>query len=143
MNAQPSFQPQRPQPQPPQKTARQRSHRAKSKSPSTQVYAYRRQGVEVLTKIVTYSTLSIFGIVTLVRLVSYNCEQHGKLQHLDTALKDSQSRTEKVAAKFNRAFDPQSKTRLMESNSYKVAPERRPIVIVSPTAAEVASRQTK
>ncbi len=142
MNAQPSFQPQQSQPQPSPKTARRRSQ-AKSKAQSMQVYAYRRQGVEVLTKIATYSTLSIFGIVTLVQLVGYNCEQHGKLQHLDTALKDSQTRTEKVASKFNRAFDPQSKTRLMERNSYKVTPERRPIIIVSPTAAKVAPSQTK
>jgi hypothetical protein len=106
---------------------------------SNPAYAHRRQGLEVAIKLVTYSALSIFGMVTLVNSIGYNWAQHGKFQHLATELKDAQARTEKVNHSFSRSFDPQLQRIGMTENSYKVAPERRQIFIVNPAPTQSGS----
>jgi hypothetical protein len=108
----------------------------RSRVKSNPAYAYRRQGLEVAIKLVTYSALSIFGIVALVNSIGYNWSQHGKLQHLATELKDAQARTEKVNSSFSRSFDPQLQRIGMAENSYKVAPDRRQIFIVNPAPTQ-------
>ena len=94
--------------------------------------AHRRQGLEVVTKLVTYSTLSIFGLVTLVNSIGYNWSQRNKLQHLTIELQDAQVRTEKVKSNFSRSFAPESQAGMMQENSYKVAPNRLQIFLVNP-----------
>ena len=98
------------------------------------VYAHRRQGLEVFTKLVTFSTLSIFGIVTLVNLVRYNYSQHGKLQYLETELQDTKLRNKNINQNFSRAFDPRSQPSVMQENTHKIAPDRLQVVLIdSPT----------
>jgi hypothetical protein len=99
---------------------------------ANRVYAHRQQGLEVVTKLVTYTTLSIVGAVTLVNLFSYNYAQHQKLQHLETELQDAKIRTQKVTNNLNRSFDPQAQKSVMQENSYKVAPDRLQIFLIDP-----------
>jgi hypothetical protein len=106
---------------------------------SKPTYAHRRQGLEVVTKLVTYSTLSIFGTITLVNSIGYNHSQRSKLQHLETELQDAKIRTEKVNSNFVRSFDPQAEQNLLQENSYKVAPDRLQIFLVHPTPIQPAS----
>ena len=96
------------------------------------VYAYRRQGLEVFAKLVTYSTLSIFGIVTLVNLVRYNYSLQSKLPYLETQLQDTKIRNEKIDSNFSRSFDPRSQTAVMQENTYKIAPDRLQVILISP-----------
>jgi hypothetical protein len=112
---------------------------------SNPAYAHRRQGLEVVTKLVTYSTLSIFGAITLVNSVGYNYSQRSKLHHLETELQDAKIRTEKVNSNFVRSFDPQAEQSVMQENSYKVAPDRLQIFLVHPTPIQPVSSkpQTK
>ncbi len=98
---------------------------------SQPAYAHRRQGLEVATKLVTYSTLSIFGIFTLVNSIGYNYVQRSKLQHIETEVQDAKVRADKVNANFTRSFDPQAQSSIMQENSYKVAPDRLPIFLVN------------
>ena len=100
------------------------------------VYAHRRRGLEVLTKLVTFSTLSIVGIVTLVNLVRYNYAQHGKLQYLETELRDTKIRNESINKNFNRAFDPRSQPSVMQENTHKIAPDRLQVVLTDPNSAQ-------
>ena len=102
---------------------------------SNPAYAHRRQGLEVVTKLVTYSTLSIFGLVTLVNSIGYNWSQRNKLQHITIELQDAQVRTEKVKSNFSRSFAPESQAGMMQENSYKVAPDRLQIFLVNPNPA--------
>jgi hypothetical protein len=102
------------------------------KSNSNPAYAHRRQGLEVSVKLITYSALSVFGMVTLVNLVGYNWSQQSKLQHLETELKDAKARTQKINTSFNRSFDLQSQPSVMQENSYKIDPDTLPIVVVRP-----------
>ncbi|WP_310414550.1 hypothetical protein [Chamaesiphon sp. OTE_8_metabat_110] len=97
-------------------------------------YAHRRQGLEAATKLVTYSTLSVFGAIALFGSIGYNYSQRNKLQHLETALQAAKIRTEQVDSNFIRAFDPQAQVSVMQENSYKVAPDRLQIYLVAPTA---------
>jgi hypothetical protein len=143
MNAQRSFDPPQNLPQrrkarisqqlsglePPQTVAK--SSR-KSRLRSNPAYAHRRQGLEAVTKLVTYSTLSLFGIVTLVHSIGYNCSQQSKLQHLETELQEAKIRTDKVNNSFGRSFDPHTQKNVMQDNSYKVAQDQRKIFLVSP-----------
>ncbi len=97
-------------------------------------YAHRRQGLEVVTKLVTYSTLSVFGIITLVNSIGYNWSQQQKLQHLETELQGAKVRTEKINSNFTRAFAPESQQNMMQENSYKIAPNRLEVYLVNPNS---------
>jgi hypothetical protein len=148
MNAQPSFEPSEYLPQPQiSSTAHQLDRaqgnaigrnrtgsapRKRTRLKSNPIHDHRRQGLESVVKVATYSTLSVFGAVTLVNLIGYNWSQQGKLQHLETELKDAKLRTEKINHNFGRSFDPQAQKSVMEENSYKIAPDRRQIVLITP-----------
>jgi hypothetical protein len=142
MNALPSFNPPPQSPQPRRRSTRKRQTatvinsvkrvETRVQSNPNPAYAHRRQGLEVLVKLITYSALSVFGIVTLVNLLGYNWSQQSKLQHLETELKDAKARTQKINTSFNRSFDLQSQPSVMQENSYKIAPDKLPIVVVSP-----------
>ena len=108
------------------------SPRKRSRVKVNPAYAHRRQGVEAGMKLVTYSALSVFGIVTLVNSIGYNWAQQGKLQHLKIEVQDAKIRTEKINHNFSRSFDPQAQSSVMEDNSYKIAPNRRQIVLMEP-----------
>ncbi len=108
------------------------SPRKRSRAKVNPVHVHRRQGLEAGVKLITYSALSVFGIVTLVNSIGYNWAQQGKLQHLKTEVQDAKIRTEKINSNFSRSFDPQTQRSVMEENSYKVAPNRRQIVLIDP-----------
>ncbi len=118
--------------------------RRRSRVKSNLAYAYRRQGLEAVTKLITYSVLSVVGIVTLVNAIGYNWEQQGKLQQLKTELKDASERTAQSSSNLSRSFDPELQQKVMQENSYKVAPDRRQIFIVnSQTDRSSAPTSTK
>ena len=148
MNALPSFEP--PEDRLPSRTV-SRSRQTRSNSSPAQIlkrpevkrrsrvksnpaYAHRRQGLEVSIKLVTYSSLSLFGLVTLVNSLGYNWAQQSKLGHLATELQDARFRTAKVNRNFTHSFDPQLEQTVMEENSYKVAPNRLQVVLANPTS---------
>jgi hypothetical protein len=108
------------------------SPRKRSRAKVNPAYAHRRQGLEAGVKLMTYSALSVFGIVTLVNSIGYNWAQQGKLQHLKTEVQDAKIRTEKINSNFSRSFDPQAQRSVMEDNSYKITPNRRQIVLMEP-----------
>jgi hypothetical protein len=140
MNAQPSFEPstyspqqqtaaRSLQPQQPASTS-QTGATPRQRIKANPAQAHRRQGVEAVMKVATYSALSVFGVVTLVNLISYNWLQQSKLQHLEIELKDAKLRTEKINHHFGRSFDPYAQKSVIEENSYKIAPDRRQIILV-------------
>lgn len=110
--------------------------RRSSRANRHRIFAQRRQGVEVSIKLVTYSLLSLAGVVTLVNILSYNWTQQSKLQDLNIAVQDARIRTAKVNSEFNRSFDPALEKSVMEENSYKVAADRIDIVIAKPAPAK-------
>jgi hypothetical protein len=124
------------------KSSASASPRSGSRSKSNAAYAHRRQGLELVTKIVTYSTLSLFGVVTLVHSIGYNLTQHSKLQRLETELQEAKLRTAKVNSNFNRSFDPLAHQNVMQENTYKVAPDRLQIFLVTPDANPPLSQTT-
>jgi hypothetical protein len=115
----------------------------KPRTKSSLAYAHRRQGLEVGVKLITYSCLSLFGVVTLINSLGYNWAQHSKLEHLATELADARVRTAKVNDNFTRSFDPQLEQTVMEENSYKVAPDKLQIVIANPTNTQTAVKGEK
>ena len=119
------------------------SPRKRSRAKVNPAYAHRRQGLEAGVKLMTYSALSVFGIVTLVNSIGYNWAQQGKLHHLKTEVQDAKIRTEKINSNFSRSFDPQAKTSVMEDNSYKIAPNRRQIVLMPARINEFAKATSK
>ncbi len=130
MNALPSFEPQQQLPPPPQKLPRR-----KSRVKSDRANSYRRQRAEALTKLATYSVLSVFGLVTLVNLVAYNWSQQAKFQSLETELKHAKTRGEKIRHDFDRSADPYSQQNVTQENSFKIAKDQLQVVIVNPAQA--------
>jgi hypothetical protein len=114
----------------------------KPRTKSNPNYAHRRRGLEVGVKLVTYSCLSLFGIVTLVNSLGYNWAQHNKLEHLATELADARVRTAKVNRNFARSFDPKLERTVMEENSYKVAPDKLQIVITNPASTQTTAENS-
>jgi hypothetical protein len=45
-------------------------------------------------------------------------------------LKDAKARTQKINTSFNRSFDLQSQPSVMQENTYKIDPDKLPIVVV-------------
>jgi hypothetical protein len=133
MNALPSFDPQEQFPQPPRKVPRR-----KSRVKSDRANSYRRQRAEALTKLATYSVLSVFGAVTLGNLVAYNCSQQAKFQYLESELNDAKARSEKIGGDFNRTFDPYSQTNVSQENSFKISKDQLQVVIVNSSKASAA-----
>lgn len=119
------------------------SPRKRSRAKVNPVHVHRRQGLEAGMKLMTYSALSVFGIVTLVNSIGYNWAQQGKLQHLKTEVQDAKIRTEKINDNFSRSFDPQAQRSVMEDNSYKIAPNRRQIVLMPARINESAKAASK
>jgi hypothetical protein len=89
--------------------------------------------LELITKSLAYSILSVFGVVTLVNSISYSFSQRSKLQHLELEVHDTKIRTEQTTNNFNRSFDPQAQKNVMAENSYKVAPDRLQIFPIDPS----------
>jgi hypothetical protein len=151
MNALPSFDP--PKHSQPKKSRAERAIRTTTVEPqksapvaprqrvrsNNSAYAHRRQGLEAITKVVTYSTLSIVGAIALVGSIGYNYSQRGKLQHLEAELQDAKIRTEHINSNFIRSFDPQAQASVMQENSYKVAPDRLQIFLVNPNSKPATS----
>jgi hypothetical protein len=108
------------------------SPRKRSRAKINPAYAHRRQGLEAGVKLMTYSALSVFGVVTLVNSIGYNWSLHGKVQHIKIEVQDAKIRTEKINNNFSRSFDPHAQKSVMEENSYKIAPNRRQIVLIDP-----------
>jgi hypothetical protein len=108
------------------------SPRKRSKAKVNSAYAHRRQGLEAGVKLVTYSMLSVFGLVTLGNSISNNWSLHSKVQRLKTEVQDAKIRTEKINHNFSRSFDPQAQKSVMEDNTYKIASNRRQIVLIDP-----------
>jgi hypothetical protein len=106
------------------------SPRKRSRAKINPAYAHRRQGLEAGVKLMTYSALSVFGMVTLVNSIGHNWSLHGKVQHLKTEVQDAKIRTEKINNNFSRSFDPHAQRSVMEDNSYKIAPNRLNIVLM-------------
>jgi hypothetical protein len=134
MNALPSFDPQEQFPQPPRKVPRRKSRVKSARSNS-----YRRQRAEALTKLATYSVLSIFGAVTLGNLVAYNCSQQAKFQYLESELNDAKARSEKIGGDFNRTFDPYSQTNVAQENSFKISKNQLQVVVVNASKPSAAT----
>jgi hypothetical protein len=134
MNALPSFEPQQQFPQPPNKVPRR-----KSRVKSDRANSYRRQRAEALTKLATYSVLSVFGAVTLANLVAYNCSQQAKFQYLEAEVKDAKARSEKIGSDFGRTFDPYSQQNVIQENSFKIAKDQLQVVIVNSSKPPAAT----
>jgi hypothetical protein len=130
MNAQRSFDPREHAPQ--RRKSAVTAPRQRSRIKPKLAYIHRRQGLEAATKLVTYSALSVFGMVTLVNSIGDYWSQQDKLHHLKTESQDTKLRVEKINSSFNRSFDPQQQKNVMQENSYKIAPDRRQIVLIIP-----------
>jgi hypothetical protein len=84
------------------------------------------------TKLVIYALLSIIGVTSLTNLVLYSMNQQNKLHQLKSEVKDAKQRLATKNADFQYSFDPRVTKSLMEENSYRIAADRRPIVIYNP-----------
>lgn len=141
MSALPIVEP--PQQQPPRRHARRRTRQAQTPTPpavtpnstppkANPVYLHRRRGLEAMAKLLTYSSLSIFGLVTLVNSIGYNLKQASKLQTLEAELQDTKKRTDEIDRDFTRTFDATASKTVMAENTYKVAADRLQVVFVNP-----------
>jgi hypothetical protein len=113
--------------------------RRRSRANVVRANSYRRQRAEALTKLATYSALSVFGLVTLANLVAYNLSQQAKFQSLENELKDAKARSEQASHDFDRAQDPYSQQNVSQENSFKIAKDQLQVVVVNPAKPTAAN----
>ncbi|MDX2212558.1 MAG: hypothetical protein SFY66_04635 [Oculatellaceae cyanobacterium bins.114] len=106
----------------------------------TNVDSYRRQkrqsphrrhraiAVELSAKLVANVLLSVAALSALVRLLPYNEVQQARLQELKTELTQVEGRVDLLQESFNRYFDPQQSSSVMQEQGGRIAPGQRPIV---------------
>lgn len=117
-----------PIPQPPESP--KRSRRAKSKS---QVRQHRQQehlllAAEATIKVGVNIVISSAAIAALVQLLPYSSTQQAKLKEIQTEVKTSNARVDKLKAEFNRYFDPRQAKAIVQEQTNLAAPNQKKLV---------------
>lgn len=132
MNA---FQPSRP-PLKPEETRRvaSRPRRYRRRRP------YRVMALETTAKLTVNVVLSAIAIAGLVKLLPYQLSQQEKLQEIHSEVQQTEARVNRLRTDFNRYFDPQQATIIMQEQSNRVAPEQRQVILLDKSTTHVKQK---
>ncbi len=97
-----------------------------------------KQSVLALTR-ETVVKLSINGVligmsaIALARLVPTHMTQQAQLREVQAELSFTKGRVDQLRSEFNRSFDPMQAQAVMQQESYRIDPNQRPVVFITPT----------
>lgn len=123
MNA---IQPSRPplQPVEPRRVVPQRKSRNRGRP-------YQSMAVQTTVKLTVNVLLSAAAVSALVKLLPYYQSQQEKLQEIQTEVKLTEGRVNRLRTDFNRYFDPQQAKNIMQEQSNRVNPGQRPVILLN------------
>ena len=131
MNA---FKPSRPplRPVKPRPVAPQRKSRQKRRARPHQVMA-----LETTAKLAVNFVLSVAAVSSGVQLLHYQWSQQPKLQEIQTEVKVTEKRVERLQKDFSRNFDPQQEKNIMQEQTNRAETRQRQIVWLDKADTEV------
>ena len=96
--------------------------------------SYRAIALETSAKLAVNVVILTAAVSGLVRLLPLQWSQQEKLQEIQTEVKLTEGRVERLHTDFNRYFDPQQTKSIMNEQSNRVAPGQRPVILLNKAA---------
>lgn len=93
--------------------------------------SYIEQGFEVTIKIIINGLLTVVAFTTLTKLLPYYQSQQKELAKINHEVHETEVRVNKLRERFSRNFDSSQTKKIMEKNTYKVDPNKRPIIFLN------------
>lgn len=84
--------------------------------------------IEITTKLAVNIFLSAVALGTIIQLWAYYNSQQSKLGELQTEVKQTEKRVNRLRSDFNRNFDPQQSQSIMQEQSPLIDPTQRQIL---------------
>lgn len=88
---------------------------------------------EVGGKLLASTSLLVFAVVGLVRLVPQTLAQQEQLEALSENVSDLEQRVDTLQSGFSDRFDPQQAQRIMQENSNQVMPGQIRVIWIEPS----------
>lgn len=98
---------------------------------------YRSMAVQTTVKLTVNVLLSAAAVSALVKLLPYYQSQQEKLQEIQTEVKLTEGRVNRLRTDFNRYFDPQQAKNIMQEQSNRVNPGQRPVILLNKPVTKV------
>ncbi len=92
--------------------------------------AEKARALETTAKLTVNLVLAAAAISGLMRLLPLYQSVQEKSLVIQTEVKRAEERVNRWQRDFNRAFDPGQAKTVMQEESHRVAPQRRPIVLI-------------
>lgn len=89
---------------------------------------YQRMAYEASARLVVNVVMSCVAVAALLHLIPYRSSQDVRLQELQVAVKSTGERVQRVQSNFNYFFDPSQARSIMEQQSNRIDPLRRPVI---------------
>lgn len=93
--------------------------------------------LQTTAKLTANLLLSALAVSALAKLLPYQLSQQEKLQEIQTEVKVTEGRVNRLRTDFNRYFDPQQAKSIMQEQSNRVAPGERPVILINKTVSKV------
>lgn len=121
-----------PLPQPPESPKRRRApHSTRRTRPQQQqaVRSNRTLAAEAIAKLGVNVVISSAAIAALVQLIPQSISQQAKLKEIQSEVQIAETRVTRLKAEFNRYFDPQQATAIVQEQTNRADPNQRLVVL--------------
>lgn len=98
---------------------------------------HRSMAVQTTVRLTVNVLLSAAAVSALVKLLPYYQSQQEKLQEIQTEVKLTEGRVNRLRTDFNRYFDPQQAKNIMQEQSNRVNPGQRPVILINKAVTKV------
>lgn len=88
------------------------------------------KAVEISVKIIINTLITFVAFTALNKLLPYHQSQQEKIAEITLEVQETEVRVNKLREKFDRNFDPAQTKRVIQRNTDKVDPNRRPIIFI-------------
>ncbi|MBE9013225.1 hypothetical protein IQ250_23795 [Pseudanabaenaceae cyanobacterium LEGE 13415] len=115
-------------PQPPESPKVRRSRTPKSSRRSHQQQD-RVLAAEAIAKLSVNVVISGAAIAALTQLIPYSLNQQAKLKEIQAEVQTTDTRVSRLKSDFNRYFDPQQATAIVQEQTNRADPNQRLVVL--------------
>ncbi|WP_088892607.1 hypothetical protein [Leptolyngbya ohadii] len=89
---------------------------------------------EITVKLAINGLLAGVAAIALTKLIPYNLQQREELRQLQAEVAEVQQRVDILQADLDRQLDPQQANSIMQEQSYRVDPNQRQVVWLTPSS---------
>lgn len=112
-------------------------HPHSAQLPQTSPPSYWGITAEIGIKVAVNGLLSTAAVAALINLLPYYWSQQAKLREVQSEVQQTEMQVHQLQGEFSYSFDPQQAKRVMQSQSGRVDPSQRQIVLVEKKDEEV------